>query len=120
MNKITKFLGLILMLGVLAFVGTCSWQLYQGNKTNDSPAPPSIEKAEYSLRIKNTGVTVYSDKVMNTPIDTPPGATWVTRQLYLYTLPDGYWEVKGDKFVFRKVALTLDERIFGEIEMAKR
>jgi predicted negative regulator of RcsB-dependent stress response len=112
-RKITKVLGIIIMLGVIAFVGTCSWQWYKGSKQDTaSPEAPSIAKAGYSLRITNTGATLYTTKVIET-LSTAQGKS-------IFTLPNGYWEANADKYVFKKVSLSLDEKIFGEIEVKKR
>ena len=110
------------MLVVLAGLGTCAYRLFTGGDEQAGPEPPPIEKASYSLRIRATGVTIYADRYEATPVATPAGATWANRPLYIYTLPDGYYEAVMDKFVYKKPppVLSLDERTMGLIDVKKR
>lgn len=109
--KITKIFGVIFLLAILAFVGTCSYQMFKGNKQGSSPEPPTALNAQYSLRIKNTGTTIYTNNMVKLPVNATQ---------YSYTMPYGYWEANKDKFIFKKARITLDERMFGEIEVKKR
>jgi hypothetical protein len=122
MKKIWRVFVIILMLAVLAGLGTCAYRLFIGGDQPAGPKPPTIDQAEFSLRIKATGVTIYADKYEATPVPAPSGAAWATRQLYLYTLSGGYWEANQDNFVFKKPppVLSLDERTMGLIEVTKR
>lgn len=108
--KIAKVIGLILLLGVLAFVGTCAYNVFKSDK-QDGPKPPAASKAPYSLKITNTGVTLYASKVM-------VSGDKIGERKYL--LSSGYWEANSKKYELKKLPLTLDERIFGEIKVKKR
>lgn len=102
--KIIKTIILVGIIGMLIFVvGTCAWQ--NCRKPDTGPEPPSIEKAKYSVTIKATGRTVYTNDLVNTG--------------KVYTM-EGYWETVKDKYVYRNIILTLDERVFGKIEVKKR
>jgi hypothetical protein len=118
---IIKFFGIVILLGIILFLGTCYFQNCRGTDTG-GPVPPSADKAEYSLKVKNTGLTIYANKVLQMAISTSPDKKYITRQLYEYICPEGYWEAKTDKFIFKKPEppLILDERIMGEIEVRKR
>ncbi len=116
MKKIIKGIGIIFILGALAFVGVCAYGVIKGPSVEKgSPVPPSISKANYSVTINGTGRTIFTNNIQTKEVTTFHG-----EKFRVYTMPDGYWEVAGKKFVFKKVALVLDERIFGSIIVRKR
>ena len=89
-----------------AYIAACSisnWQMVYGNEYNI----PDSNKAEYSLRIRNTGNILLTDKL--------------ERQGDILLL-DGFWQMnpKGDKFKYTKELISLDQSIFGPIDVTKR
>jgi hypothetical protein len=112
MGKLGKIIKTILLVGVIGtllfVVGTCAWQ--NCRKPDTGPATPSAEKATYSVTIKATGRVIFTGDITT---------TGVAAGERLYTLK-GYWEVTKDKYVYHGVILSLDEKVFGEIEVKKR
>lgn len=66
---------------------------------------PDKDKAQYSARIINSGLTFYSDRAVQN------GSIIVL---------DGYWELIDDKYEYQNELLPLDEKIFGPIRLVKR
>lgn len=102
--KIIKTIIMLGVIGALLFVvGTCAWQNCRA--PDKGPDPPSIEKAKYSVTIKATGRTIYTDDIITVG--------------KVYTIK-GYWEVTKDKYFYHDAIVILDERVFGKIEVKKR
>jgi len=105
-----RVIGLIIILGVLLVFGTCAWQNCRSpNDTKVSLEPPSIESACYSVNITVTHSIYYSDKVDIVKLDNGDLVTM-----------HGYWETTKGKYKFRDVILSLNEAVFGPIEVKKR
>lgn len=66
---------------------------------------PDPEDAGYSIRIHNTGNTLYSNDV------TQDGSVIIL---------DGYWELVGEKYRAKDGIVELDQAIFGEIRVRRR
>lgn len=109
MKLFKNVLFILVLVAVLAFVGTCAWQ---NCRTEPGPQPPPLEKAEYSVTIKATGLTYYSPEV-HTLFWSKNGES------NRYELK-GYWEIVKGKWVFKDIRLILDEKVFGRIEVKKR
>jgi hypothetical protein len=111
MKLIGKILGVAILLGILLFVGTCAWQNCRspGVPQIKNPEVPTIETAGYSVNVTVTGQVFYSDKVI---VNTIPTGDVVTMQ--------GYWEVTKGEYIFHDIILSLNEQIFGKIEVKKR
>lgn len=107
--KNTLFILLIVMLvAVVGFIGT---SIYANcavfNKATLGPADisPSIENAQYSLKIVNTGRVLYTDEY--------------TKDGTVYTM-SSFWELVKGKYVLRKHELRLDETVFGPVLVKRR
>lgn len=66
---------------------------------------PDSSEARYGITIKNTGNYLLSNNI---------------EQLDNIVILHGYWELNGQKFVYRDSDLILDSHIFGEIGVKKR
>lgn len=121
MNVIRRGIGIILLLAVITFLGVTAYNWYKENHQTQDIELPSTALAEYRVKIKNTGLTIFTDKVITQAV--PGKVSWITRQLYSYTLPEGYWEANGKEFIYKAVTnppLVLDERTVGPVEVSKR
>jgi hypothetical protein len=116
LKTVIRIIGITILLAVLAYAGIVG---YYSCKPQAASGVPEVPKTEYRLTVKNTGLTLFSNKVVGEPIPANSGVQWTTEQLYIYSLPDGYYEVDKGKFTFKKVPLVLDERIFGKIEVRR-
>lgn len=104
-NLISLIFIIIIMLG-FAYVAVCTvgnWQAMAGNQYN----MPNANKAQYSLRIRNTGNVLLTNNL--------------ERQGDIYIL-DGYWQLdkSGRKFVYVDAQTRLDLNTFGKVEIIKR
>ena len=95
-------LGLVAVV-VLGYAGACA---YANFFVKDSkPDIPTVEKARYAVQITSTGQIIFSDKVQD-------GGRYVT--------VTNYYEYDGKKFLYRKATVTLDESLFGKIDVVRR
>lgn len=108
MKAIKRIIFITIILGIIAYGGVWAYSAFKS--TGVTEGGPELPKAEYQIKIVATGLTVFADMVE---------AEDVGDGLHIYTLPNGYWEVRGSKYVFKDVPLSLDERVFGEIKVTK-
>lgn len=105
---IRKIFGVGVLIFLLLMLGTCYWQNCRPKDTG--PAPPSVAKAQFSVKIIVTGEIIFSNDV-HTVVSEEGGKS---------VMINGYYEnVKGE-FTFKEVRLTLSEHDFGPLEVTKR
>jgi len=113
MIKLLQFVFLIMLIAFIGWVGVTIWSCTQAGQAytpQDLPNMPDHEEAAYALHIKNTGgLILTSDYELQ---GTDPGSR-------IYIL-DSFWELRGQKFVYKDTSLILDESIFGEITLKRR
>jgi len=61
---------------------------------------PDVSEARYSVRIMNTGRTLYTDDCVQ------DGTTYTLR---------GYWELGKARYTYHDLTVVLDERYYGPI-----
>ena len=100
------FKGALLLVVVvgLVYFGACVYGNVQA-MDNNPMGIPSQDNAAYKITIYNTGNTLLSNDA--------------NRSGDVITLV-GYWELTGTKYKFHKEALTLNEDIFGPINIKRR
>ena len=111
-GNIIKFLLLIILLGVIAYVGfTCYVNFVEKpGEVGNIPEPPAAAEASYSVYVENTGELYFTDNIEQHG-DTPG------KRLYVLS---GYWHTSGQKFNYRADTAILDENIFGKITVKRR
>lgn len=106
---IKKFFSILILIGLagaMVVVGVMVWQSCHPKTPAAQLRAPEVE---YYLVIRLTGQRVYSDKILLCNPNEPEG-----RRIYEM---DSYWELSGDKFLFRDHSLTIDEKYFGIVEV---
>lgn len=92
-------IGVIVLYGAIVIYGNIQF-------ANANPYKvPDADKAAYSARIINTGLTFYSDDAI--------------KQGKMLKM-QGYWDLTDGKYRYLKTDLILDEDIFGPIRLTKR
>lgn len=103
-GKIIK-IGILLMVIVgVAYVGACVYGNYSPNITNPYKIPDA-DSAKYSVTVKNTGNLLYSNDV---------------KQEGDIIIIKGFWELQGQKFVYRDIQFILDREVFGPVTVKER
>lgn len=105
MRKIIKVLAVCGMILLLAWGGLCVYAnvvVFNNSPTN---AYPDVSKAMYAVHIVNTGNMVFTNSY-----------DYRDQKYVLH----GFWESYKEGFVYRKGDITLDERIFGKINVKPR
>ena len=105
LKKMILVLILLVILAVIFGVGMSVWANFFRTPEGAIPDMPDIEKATYSVLIKNTGNLLLTSDYEH--------------QGNIYILK-GFWELVGQKWKYRKSQLVLDEAIFGKIEVERR
>jgi len=112
---IKRIILVMMLIVVAAIIGWLGLSVYscacgQQNMNQGQSGVPDKEEATYSLRIENTkglvmtsDCEVYGDKVGSR----------------VFVL-EGFWEMRGQKFIYKDAELILDEAIFGEITLKRR
>ena len=116
MGLIKYIVGLVFVLVlivVIGWVGLNIWSCVMDKPTTgqaDVPEMPEVAEASHSVYIENTGnlllasdYEVFGDEAGN-------------RVFILH----GFWEMRGQEFVYKDSDLILDEGIFGEITIKRR
>lgn len=98
------------MVVFIAYFGMCIYGNVKNPDNDTGLEMPSKKDAEYSLVIKNTATVILTDEyeVFGSEIG--------NRTYYLA----GYWELKGNDFVYRDSTITLSEQVFGQIDVKRR
>jgi len=114
MGKIIKFtLGIefLLVLGVVAvYAGITVWSCIGGQDNPSQPDIPKVDEAAYSVYIENTGNLLFTD-------DYELVGNKVGKRVFIL---HGFWEMRGQDFIYKDSELVLDEGIFGEITVKRR
>lgn len=109
MNNVKTALKIILLLiavGLLLFILiTCVQGTSSCQHEAVYPNTPSVAEAPFKVTVKATGNIYYSKLVVTV------GVT--------HTLK-GYWEIVNDAYVFKDIAVVLNEAEFGEIIVERR
>lgn len=108
MTRVVKWLALFFLICFLGYVAVCSVATVVEVKSR--PAFPDSKQASYVLRIEATGQDIFAKQA---------SFLGTVRGKRLYTIK-GYWEPVGNKFVYRDASISLDEKVFGPIEMKRR
>jgi hypothetical protein len=101
---------LIMLIGVLAYAGTCVYGNFFAPGTNPGIDMPKSDEARYSLIIKNTATVILTD-------DYEVFGETVGQRTYILR---GYWELVGNDFKYYAEDITLPEEVFGEISIKLR
>ena len=110
MGTIIKWIILLVILAVIAYVGLVIWTCNVGPNNPNQPDVPKVEEAAYSVYIENTGNLVMTNEYE--VIGNEAGK----RVFILH----GFWEMRGQDFAYKDGELVLDEGIFGEITVKRR
>ena len=108
---IFKVIILAVLVLVILWVGLSVYSCFsrQGPTTGQIDMPTQDE-ASYSVYIENTGnLILTNDYEMH-------GSEVGTRIFILHS----FWELRGQKFVYKDAEIILDEAIFGEIIIKRR
>ena len=105
LKKMLLILILLVILAGLSWVGISIYANFIQSPAGASSTMPDIEKATYSVYIENTGNLILTDSYEH--------------QGNIYIL-QGYFELVGQKWQYRKSELVLDEAIFGKITIERR
>lgn len=111
MKFILRLLAIAALIGILFIVGVQVYSCVAGdNKIDNGPKLPEIESAKYTVYIENTGRLLITNDYDQ--FGTDKGSR-------VYVL-NNYWELQGNKYVFKSGILTLDEGIFGTVTIKPR
>lgn len=99
-------IGLVIV-GILFYVGSCAYVNFIEPIRTNAPAidAPDSNLATYEIIIVNTGTVYLANDV---------------KRVGSFVRLETYWELQGNKFVFQKRPLMLDENIFGIIQVNLR
>ena len=100
----------VVLVVVIGWVGVNVWSCVMDNPTSDRPEMPEVAEASHSVYIKNTGNLILTSdyEVMGDEVG--------SRVIILH----GFWELKGQEFIYKDGKLVLDEAVFGEITVKRR
>ena len=100
----------VVLVGVIGWVGLTVWSCAMDSPTTGQPGVPKVDEASHSVYIKNTGNLLLTNdyEVLGEGIGSR-----------VFTL-HGFWEMRGQEFVYKDCDILLDERIFGEITIKRR
>ena len=110
MGTIIKIIILVVLLGVIAYVGLIVWSCAAGQNNLGQSDIPKIDEAAYTVYIENTGNLLMTNDYELI------GSKAGSRVFILH----GFWEMRGQEFVYKDGELVLDEGIFGAITVRKR
>lgn len=100
-----KLLVLVVVVASLVWFGSCVYVLAK-DMTNNPNDVPAVEKAGYSVKVINTGLKYYAQKV-----DDSGGIVTMTN----------YWQLVGDEYEYTKGdSPPLDRDVFGPIQVRQR
>lgn len=109
LSIIIKVIILVVIVAVIGWVGLSVYSCC----IRQSPGQPNIpdqDEASYFVYIENTGNLILTDDYEM------HGQVIGSRVFILH----GFWEIKGQKFVYKDTEIILDEAIFGEITIKRR
>jgi hypothetical protein len=112
MNISTSIIKNIVIIGGICLVAAFMSLSVVANFTEDKPAgtglpkSPSVEKAQYEIKVKTTGQVLYTNNYEH-----PSDAVYLLHRFYA---------VDGKKYKLFKTDLLMNERYFGPITITKR
>lgn len=109
-GKILQWIILLVILAVLVYIGLVIWTCNVGPTNPNQPDIPKADEAAYTVYIENTGNLIMTD-------DYELIGSEVGKRVFIL---HGFWEMRGQEFVFKDSELVLDEGIFGEITLKRR
>lgn len=109
-GTIIKVIILVVILGVIAYVGLVVWTCNVGPNNPNQADIPKVDEAAYSVYIENTGNLILTD-------DYEAIGSEVGKRVFIL---HGFWEMRGQEFVYKDSELVLDEGIFGKITVKRR
>jgi len=97
-----KLAFLAILVGVLLYGGAIVYGNFfdKPDDLSGYTLPQFDQGAKYAIITANTGNVIYTN-------------SYRREETKIYV--DGYWEVSGKEYVYRKGEITLDERTFGRI-----
>ena len=110
LGTIIKWIILLLLLVGLAYVVLVIWTCNVGPNNPNQADIPKVDEAAYSVYIENTGNLILTD-------DYEAIGNEVGKRVFIL---HGFWEMRGQEFVYKDSELVLDEGIFGEITIKRR
>lgn len=109
-GTIIKWIILLVLLAGIAYVGLVVWTCNVGPGNPNEPDIPQVDEAGYSVYIENTGNLIMTN-------DYELIGSEVGKRVFIL---HGFWEMRGQEFVYKDSKLVLDEGIFGEITVKRR
>lgn len=113
MGIVKVIMGIVLvlvLLVVIGWVGLNIWSCTMDKPTTGQPNMPEVKEASHSVYIENTGNLLLTDDYE------VHGEEAGSRVFILH----GFWEMRGQEFVYKESDIILDESIFGEITVKRR
>ena len=113
LSRAIKIIILLILVGLVGWIGLSVYSCYdRQNNTGQSGLPdmPKEEDATHSVYIENSG------NLLLTSNYEVHGVTPGSRIFVLHT----FWELSGQKFVYKNTDVILDEGIFGQITIKRR
>ena len=108
--KFVQWIFIIALVIGIAYVGLVVWTCNVGPTNPNQPDIPNAEEAAYTVYIENTGNLIMTD-------DYELIGSEVGKRVFIL---HGFWELRGQDFVYKDSELVLDEGIFGEITVKRR
>ena len=109
-GTIIKWIILLALLAGIAYVVLVVWTCNQGPNNPMQSDIPKVDEASHSVYIKNTGNLIFTDAY-------EVHGSEVGSRIFIL---QGFWEMRGQEFVYKDTELILDEGIFGEITVRRR
>ncbi len=104
MKRVLKIIFIISIVALIGY-GVLTCYVNFGPSSSKTLEEPKIEKASYQVTVQSTGISIFTDKYEK------KGTVYILH---------GYWELIGQKYVYRKTDLLLDELTFGRITLRRR
>lgn len=109
LSSIIKIIIIILVLAVIGFIGLSVWSA-ACSRPDTGLEMPDIEEATHSFYIENSGGLIFAS-------DYEQHGQVVGKRIFVLK---GFWELQGQKFVYKNIDIVLDEAVFGEITVKRR
>lgn len=113
MKLIKGILGIVLVIVlvvVIGWVGLNIWSCVMDKPTTGQAEMPEVKEASHSVYIENTG-----NLLLTSDYEVLGGEAG--RRVFIL---HGFWEMRGQEFVYKDSELILDEGIFGIITIKRR
>ena len=107
LNALIKVIIIIILLLGLAYGGITIISCANYGKVDGEIKMPSERRASHTIYFENTGGMILADDFIE---DQAAGVITV----------NGYWEISGDRYVYKDNNITIDEAIFGPVTVKPR